>query len=173
MKSIYVKSLVIGTSLALGLFALPALSQVSSTGGPVMIGSDRFTADQKARTQTLTGRVQIQQGDSRLQADNVVITYSPGVNNEGNGDVQTIEAKGNVYYVTPKQTIKGDVALYTAVDDKMVISGTVVLTQDKNVMQGNKLTMNIKEETSQMEALPASETKGRVRAVFYPKSENR
>lgn len=163
-------ALVLGLGLVAGLGGV-ALAQVSSKGGPVMIGSDKFTADQNNLTQYLDGRVQISQTDSRLQADNVKIIHAPGEGGSGFGEVVTIEAKGNVFYVTPQETVKGDMAVYTASTDTMVITGDVILTQGKNVMTGNRLVIEIKAEKTTMDAQQSSISKGRVRGVFYPKDE--
>lgn len=155
------------------LLAVGASAQVSSKGGPVMIGSDKFSADQKSHTQFLEGRVQITQNDSRLQADKVKIIHGPSEDGEGFGAIETIEATGNVHYVTPEETVTGDTALYTASSDALVITGDVILTQGKNVMQGSRLVIQIEKEITTMDGVASSATKGRVRGVFYPKEDKK
>jgi len=97
--------LFMGLMTLLVLILSPSLSmaQVSAKGGPVMIGSDTYSMDQKSLTQTFVGRVQIQQADSRLQADQITITHLKSAGGNGMGEVSLIEARGNVYYVTPKR----------------------------------------------------------------------
>jgi lipopolysaccharide export system protein LptA len=119
---------------------------------------------------TIFGRAR---SDSRLQADNVKIIHSPAQGGSGFGEVITIEARGNVYYVTPQETVKGDMAVYTASTDTMIISGEVILKQGLNVLTGNRLTIQVGAEKTTMDATPGTSTKGRVRGVFYPKSEKR
>jgi lipopolysaccharide export system protein LptA len=53
----------------------------------------------------------------------------------------------------------------------MVITGDVILTQGKNVLRGNRLTIEIKSEKYTMDAQPVADTNGRVRGVFYPKDD--
>jgi lipopolysaccharide export system protein LptA len=164
--------------MGLGIFLLAlcptmTLAQVSAKGGPVMIGSDTYSMDQKALTQTFVGRVQIQQTDSRLQADQITITHLKSAGGNGMGEVSLIEARGNVYYVTPQESIRGDMAVYTASSDTMVITGEVILSQGQNVMEGNRLTVEVKAEKTTMDANASTRTRGRVRGVFYPKDEKR
>ena len=74
-----------------------------------------------------------------------------------------IEASGNVYFVTPDQTIRGDRAVYTFATDEVVVTGDVILTQGKNVLTGNRLVYNVRTESARMEG-----GNGRVQGVFYP-----
>lgn len=145
-------------------------AQVAQEGGPVMVGGDSWHADENALTQVWDGRVEVVQADSRLRADHVVITHAPGGEgeNKGWGEVVKIEASGNVYYVTPENTVKGNTAVYTKAEDTMVISGDVVLKQGKNVMTGTRLVAAIGAGTTTMDAAPGSTNNGRVRAVLYP-----
>ncbi|ESQ75839.1 LptA/OstA family protein [Asticcacaulis sp. AC402] len=148
----------------------PAIAQVAQEGGPVMVGGDSWHADENALTQTWEGRVEVVQSNSRLRADHVVISHASGGEgeNKGWGEVTRIEATGNVYYVTPENTVKGNTAVYTKSDDTMVISGDVVLKQGKNVMSGTRLVAAIGAGTTTMDAAPGSTNKGRVKAVLYP-----
>lgn len=149
-------------------------AQVAQEGGPVMVGGDNWRADQNALTQSWDGRVEIIQADSRLRADHVVISHAPGGEgeNSGWGEVIRIEATGNIYYVTPETTVKGDSAVYTKSSDTMVISGDVVLQQGNNVMTGTRLVAEVGAGRTTMDAAPNSIGKGRVRAVLYPDEED-
>ena len=158
-------------STAVGLCLSGAASaQVSSQGGPIMYGSDHYAADQNAHTQTLDGRVEIQQNDARLRADHIVITHAPGPNGStGFGEIITIDATGNVYYVTPTEAMRGDKAVYTKATDTMVVTGDVILQQNnKDVMTGNRLVDQVKAGTTTFDADPTTAGPGRVKGVFYP-----
>ena len=165
----------LGGSLAvLAVMAAAAIApqltqaQVSSEGGPIMVGSDTASMNQADHTQTLDGRVEIIQQDARLRADHVVMTYLPGETENSFGPISTIVATGNIYYVRPDSTVKGDKAVYTKSDDTMVVTGDVVLTQDKNVMTGNKLVSQVGKHITTLDANPVNGNPGRVHAVFYP-----
>ena len=119
--------LTVVAALALA-FAGSAMAQISGKGGPIQVGSDQWHAEQDIHTQFLDGRVEIVQDDARLRADHVKIVHAgtPGDENSW-GDVVTMEATGNVYYVAADKTVKGDNAVYTKATDTMVVSGDVVV----------------------------------------------
>src|SRR3569623_1281098 len=92
--------------------ASPSGAQVSNQGGPVQVGADQVHSDQNTHTMYLDGRVEMMQDNARLRSDHAKIAYA-----EGSGDIQHMEADGNIYYVTTdaqgQQTIiKGDHAVY-------------------------------------------------------------
>ena len=143
----------------LSLAALPTMGDAQSfqAGQPIMWG-----ADEVARTPTtlsLRGRAELTQGDSRIRADRVEGTIT-------GGDLTRVEATGNVYFVTPEQTIRGDRAVYTPANDTIVLTGDVILTQGENVMTGASLTYNTRTEAARMDG----GSNGRVQGVFYPGS---
>ncbi len=157
--------------LALAL-AGSASAQISTQGGPVMVGADTLHADSNSHTLYYDGRVEVTQADSRLRADHIVVVQSGTTRNgsQGWGDVISITATGNVYYVTPDETAKGDNAVYTKADDTMVITGDVILQQNQNVMTGTRLVAEIGAGQTHFDAAPGSKTNGRVKGVFYPDS---
>ena len=162
-------ALSLGLGLGLGL-AGTASAQVAAEGGPYMISADAWHADGTAHVQYYDGRVQIIQNTSRLQAEHIKVTHASTTASgaDGWGDVLTIEATGNVYYVTPNEKMKGDTAVYTKSADTMVITGDVVLQQGQNVMTGDRLTTTVSTGTSTFDA-PHT---GRVKAVIYPDSKS-
>ena len=158
------KQTVVTALIAAGIIATGgAQAQVSSEGGPVMVGGDSMHMDELAHTQTLVGRVEIIQDNARLRADKVVITRQAGPNARGFGEVVIFVATGNVYYVTPDSTMKGDQAVYTKATDDMVLTGDVILTQNQNVTTGTRLVYNLTQKTTTFDA-----GTGRVKAIIYP-----
>lgn len=146
-------------AIALGLAALPTIGDAQSlqSGQPIEYG-----ADDVAYTPTglsMRGRAELTQGQNRFRADRVEATIS-------DGDLNRLEATGNVYFVTPEQTIRGDRAVFTPANDTIVLTGDVILTQGQNVMTGGRLTYNTRTESAQMDG-PSG---GRVRGVFYPQN---
>ncbi len=154
----------LAVAAALGLVAMAASAQVSGGKGPISVGADLQTMDEKSHVATLTGRVELIQDGARLRADNAKITFEPGPNGSGFGPIQLIEATGNVYYVTQDSTMKGDKAVYTKSTDQMVLTGDVILTQKQNVFTGNRLVYGVTDKTTTFDA----PTSGRVKAVIYP-----
>lgn len=158
---------VVAALIAAGMVAAAGLgyarAQVSGENGPVMVGGDSMHMDELAHTQTITGRVEVMQDDARLRADKVVITRQPGPNGKGFGEVISIVASGNVYYVTPDSTMKGEQAVYTKATDEMVLTGDVILTQNQNVTTGTRLVYDLTQKTTAFDA-----GTGRVKAIIYP-----
>ena len=63
-------------------------------GQPITIRSNELQADTKNRTATFIGKVVAKQGDITIFADRLVVRYA-----EQGGDVETVEAIGNVRIV--------------------------------------------------------------------------
>lgn len=147
---------------ALALVALPTMGDAQTAprmgDGAVSYGADAGEAT--PNTLSLRGRAEVIQGQNRLRAD--VISGS-GVDS----GVERIEASGNVYFVTPDQTIRGDRAVYTPADNLVVVTGDVIVTQGQNVMTGGRLTYNTETQAVTM-AGGATSNGGRIRGVFYP-----
>lgn len=149
-------TMIAGAALLLAL-AAPATSGAQSADAskqPVQYGADggEYTPNGFA----LRGRAELTQGGNRLRADAIT-----GVT--ANSDLSRVEAVGNVYFVTPDQSMRGDRAVYTLGNGEVVVTGDVILTQGKNVLTGNRLVYNVRTETARMEG-----GNGRVQGVFYP-----
>lgn len=150
-------------AIALTVLALPAIGgaqtspQPRTGDGAVSYGADggEYTPEGFA----LRGRAEVIQGQNRLRAD-AINGFVTG------GDLRRVEATGNVYFVTPDQTIRGDHAVYTLAANEVVVTGDVILTQGQNVLTGGRLVYNTRTEAARMEG--ASSNGGRIRGVFYP-----
>lgn len=163
-------SLVVCVGLGLGT----AQAQIAPGGGPIDIGADDLKVDNNARTQVWSGNVEALQGTNRLRADRVVVYHGRGGGQAAGGaapdaamgDIEKLEARGNVYFVSPTQVVRGDTAVYTQASDTLVVTGDVVLTQGQNVLKGSRLVVHVGAGTATMDEGP-----GRVRGVFYPDSK--
>jgi lipopolysaccharide export system protein LptA len=139
------------------LLAIPASGEAQTAptlgggGQAVSFGADggEYTSSGFA----LRGRAEVVQGQNRLRAD--------AINGIG-ADVWS----GNVYFVTPDQTIRGDRAVYTLANNEVVVTGDVILTQGQNVLTGGRLVYNTETESARMEG----SSNGRIRGVFYPEN---
>ena len=156
--------LLTAAALGLGLLALPTVGDAQSTGGqatgarsnaPVSYGAD--SGEYTATGLSLRGRAEIIQGDNRIRANRI-----DGVLSGGN--LVSVDASGEVYFVTPNQTIRGDRASYTLSTEIVVVTGDVILTQGENVLTGSRLTYNVQTGAARIEGGSG----GRVRGVFHP-----
>jgi len=148
--------------LALALLALPTMGDAQTAPVAAGSGAVSYGADSGEYTPAgfaLRGRAEVVQGQNRLRADTI-----NGI--VADGDLRRVEASGNVYFVTPDQTIRGDRAVYTLASDEVVMSGDVILTQGQNILTGGRLVYNTRTETAQMEGA----SNGRIRGVFYPEN---
>ena len=152
------KTRILTLAAALTLVFLPTIGDAqtrpNSSDQPISFGAD--AGEYVGDTVTLRGRAELIQGDNRLRADTVT-----GLNQTGES---RIEASGNVYFVTPAQTIRGDRAIYTTADDTIIVTGDVILTQGQNVLTGSRLVYNVRTQSARIEAAG----QGRIRGVFYP-----
>ena len=145
-------------AIALALAALPTIGDAQSFQGGQPIMWSAVTVEYVGDTLTLRGPAELVQGDNRFRADQIA-----GFSQSGDS---RLEATGNVYFVTPDQTIRGDRATYDTASGVIVVTGDVILTQGENVMTGGRLTYNIRTEAARIEGGSAD----RVQGVFYPES---
>ena len=148
--------------LALALPLGGALAQQIAFGGmrgdtsaPVEITADALTVDQSTGQATFSGNVVIGQGDMRLSAGQVLVEYGAT-----NSDISVLRASGGVTLVSANEAAEARDAVYTLAASTVVLTGDVLLTQGKNVMAGESLTVNLTTGTGTMA--------GRVRTVLQP-----
>lgn len=146
--------------------ALPGVGGAQVGGAdsdaPVAWGGDLFEYTPDGFT--LTGRAEMTQGGNRLRAGRITFVTS-------DGDLTRAEAGGDVYFVTPEQTMRGDRAVYDLGTDVVTVTGDVILTQGQNVVTGGRLVYNVRTETARMEGAPTDQGP-RVRGVFYPEGQD-
>jgi lipopolysaccharide export system protein LptA len=160
--------------LALGS-AHSARAQLSpSSKAPVDVTADQLEVQNPKCLAIWSGDAEALQDTSRLRA-NVINIYNkalparPGEQaGQSCGQLDRMEADGQVYYVTPTQVVKGDHAVYAADSKTITVTGDVVVSQGCNVSAGTRLVIN----TDTGQANMASDVTGRghagrVRAVLY------
>ena len=161
----FVAMLAAALLFALALAAGTASAQQIAFGGiqgdstaPVEITADTLTVDQSTGIATFSGNVLIGQGDMRLSAGQVLVEYG-----ETNSDISELRASGGVTLVSATEAAEAREAVYTLGTSTVVLTGDVLLTQGKNVMAGQSLTVNLTTGTGTMA--------GRVRTVLQPRSK--
>ncbi len=166
-------------SIAAGVVALSAMgiseasAQLSEGGGPVSYSADNLEYFDGDRRLVLTGDVDIVQNDARLRADRITLYFSQssgggdgGGQGLGSGDIQRMIAEGEVYYVRPAQSARGDRAVYEVAEDAVTFSGNVVVASEENVIRGQTLVLQIGSRRTTIRP----ETGQRVRGVFVPRN---
>jgi len=122
---------VLAASAVVLSLAAPASAQLSQNGGPIAYSADNLEYVDGQRQLVLTGNVEVAQDTSTLRADKLILFFGksakpdPAAGGFGAGDIERIVATGDVYYVRPEQTARGDQAVYEmktdSVDRKSVV----------------------------------------------------
>jgi lipopolysaccharide export system protein LptA len=174
-----------GLGVALTLLAAPAAvrAQVSQhdTSLPIEITADQLEVAQQEQLATFTGNVDAVQGEMVLSADQLRVFYYGDGQDEArpagsSGSIRRIEAEGNVFLSSPRETAQGKVGVYDVASNQLTLEGAVVLTQDENVVRGERLEIDLVSGRSRMLAAVAAsegaEPAQRVRAIFTPEQAN-
>ncbi len=160
---------VLAAALAIGA---GAGAQISSDGGPIYIDSERTESFENERKVVLIGNVEIQQGTARLRSNTVTINFAPrragGASGiaSGFGEVETMTAEGEVFYITPELKAKSDQAVYDRVSDTITMTGNVALMRERDVAEGETLKMEITNRRTTLDG-----GTGRARMVIEPSGE--
>jgi len=147
-------------------FALPTLSQTSlSVGGfssnpdePIEMTADKLTISQTDGSARFDGNVVIAQGNIKIIASLVVVTYLES------GGIARLSASGGVTVVTQTESAEAKSADYDLSSHSLVLSGDVLLTQGQSAISAD--TMNINLTTG------AAIIEGRVRTVLSSEKNN-
>ena len=98
--------------------------------------------------------------------------------------IERIDSSGNVIFTNPTDTAKGDFSVYDVAKQTLDLTGTVILTRDKNILKGTHMTYYLDTGRSVLTAgdttvansvagaaAPASGN-GRVHGLFVPQTSN-
>ena len=132
------------------------------SGQPIVIKSNELQADTKNRTATFIGRVVAKQADITIHADKLVVRYA-----EQGGDVEKVEAFGNVRIVQENRIGTSQYAVYYNKEGKITLSGSPKVVQGKDAISGREITYYVNEEKS----IVTGTQERRVEAVIYPKGK--
>jgi lipopolysaccharide export system protein LptA len=114
--------------IALAL-AAPVHAQTSSalggldTSGPIDVSAASGTLASRDRRATLTGAVKVTQGNLRLDADRLTITYTTDAGTQ----IQRLDASGGVVVTAPTETARSQFAIYDLNRRVITMLGGVVL----------------------------------------------
>lgn len=157
------RHVMIALLLAAGLLAGPADAQNLAFGGiradtsaPVEVAADSLSVDQGDGSAVFSGNVVIGQGEMRLSADRVTVVYGEG----GQSRIRSLRAEGNVTLVSGADAAEAGEAIYDVESGRVTLSGEVVLAQGRNVLTGDRMTVDLASGTAQID--------GRVRSVLQP-----
>jgi lipopolysaccharide export system protein LptA len=128
---------------------------------PITVKSNELAADNKGKTAVFTGKVVAKQGDVTIFCDRMTVFYG-----NTQGDVDKIEADGNVRIVQENRTGLSSHALYDSKQGKITLTGgNPKVMQGADTVTGEVITYFIDDERSNVSG-------GRVEAVIHPKPKN-
>ena len=148
------------------------VTSADQTPQPMVIKANSLVVDDTNKIVTFSGQVNAQRQDFTIDCDKMIVHYqgsdaktsgtSPGFK------VVKIIAEGNVR-ITRKA---GGEALakhaeYYEGDDKVVLTGQPMVKQGQDFVQGDRITIFLKENRSVVEGSPQK----KVKAVIYPKKK--
>ena len=145
-------------STVCGAFAVSAQTALSLDGfqsdpeASVEILADRLTVSQTNGAARFEGNVVIAQGDMRLSADMVDVTYLEA------GGIGYLSASGSVLLVSPTESAQADSADYDLSGRELRMRGAVLLNQGPVSLSADLLTIDLDTGGAVME--------GRVRTVL-------
>ena len=118
------------TSLSLGGFS-------SNPDAPIEMTADKLTISQTDSSARFEGNVMISQKNIKIMAQLVVVTYLDS------GDINQLSANGGVTVVTQTESAEAKTADYDLGSQKLVLRGDVLLTQGKNAISSDAMTIDL------------------------------
>ena len=132
---------------------------------PITIKSNELTADNRGKTAVFTGKVVARQGDVTIYSDRLVVNYG-----EKKGDVDKVEASGNVRIVQLNRTGYASEAVYERRYGRITLTGTPLpkVVQGMDSVSGKVITYFVDDEKSIVTG--GGDPQSRVEAVIHPSS---
>ncbi|MGD0274906.1 MAG: LptA/OstA family protein [Syntrophales bacterium] len=147
--------------------------------GPIQIVSDRLEAFQDEKKVVFSGHTVATQTDKVIKADKITLFYrkdskestprktAESSNVYSSGELERIEATGNVIITQGVRIVTGDEAVFFQDAQKIVMTGNAMLKEDKNIIRGERVLVYLNENRGVVE----SGGKKQVTATIYPKDE--
>jgi lipopolysaccharide export system protein LptA len=150
---------------------------------PVKIDAATLEVRDKDKVATFGGNVHLVQGDTTLRCTTLVVFYDQGgggtaapntmkaatpVGPGGNQSIKRLEAKGGVIVTQKDQTATGDNGVFDMKSNTVTLIGKVVISQGPQVIEGDRLVVNLTTGVSRVECDSNPGKQCRVRALLHP-----
>jgi lipopolysaccharide export system protein LptA len=147
---------------------------------PIQIEAASLEMRDKKKEATFAGNVKVVQGDTTMTSKTLVVFYESGGGDKpaapqpaakgaksapmqsaqpgpgGSSSIKRLEARGNVVVTQKEQVVTGETAVFDTRTNLITMLGgggsQVVLTQCKNVMRGDRLTVDMTTGVSRVES---------------------
>jgi lipopolysaccharide export system protein LptA len=116
-----------------------------NSNAPVDVTADRIEVQDRADRAIFAGNVHATQAELTLDTQRLTVAYSNAPQNGGGTGVQIrrLDAAGGVVVHSPSETAKGDFGIYDLDHKLITVIGNVQLTRGPNVVNGQRLVINI------------------------------
>jgi len=177
----------LGTSLSLAQTEQPSAFQGFSRNrkDPVNIEANYLEVRDKDKVAVFKGNVVVVQGDTTMRCKELEVHYEgsalgtdprqkvPATKGQQKSEsaqrIKRLIAIGGVIVIAKDQKAVGDKGTFEMATNIVILDGNVVVTQGQNVMNGDKLTVNLTAGTSKLDGVKQQGTQ-RVKGVFVPSS---
>lgn len=141
---------------------------------PVSVVADKLTVDQAKNHAIFSGRVQLQQQETRLDTSVLRINFAETTSSTGTvtQEVRSMDALGQVRVTAPFGTATGKTGRYDLKTADLALNGDVVLVREKNTLKGQSLLMNVNTGVARLTNNKGGTKGGRVRGTFVPENRN-
>lgn len=141
---------------------------------PIEIVSNRLDAYSEKRLVVFSGNAIATQGDKIIKSDRIMLYYKKdsreadriGAGRAG-GDIEKIEAKGNVTVTQGERIVTGDDAVFYQEMQKIVVTGNAAMREGRNVIRGEKIVVLFNENRGIVESGGSK----KVKATIYPEDK--
>jgi lipopolysaccharide export system protein LptA len=176
------------SALLVVVMIYPAQAKGGRTGGilpgasakdPLNIDAGKLDYFDKEQKLVYSGSVIVVNGPSTLKASKLTIYLNnKGSAGQGASDAQAssdkvkhIDAEGPVTMVSKDQIGTGDHGSYDRAENKVYLTGNVVLTQGESVTKGDRLVYDVTTGQAVVQAAGGGQSSGRVHSIFTPKEK--
>jgi lipopolysaccharide export system protein LptA len=144
---------------------------------PVQIEAASLEVRDKEKMATFSGNVVVTQGDTTMKCKTLIVHYDTDSKSSGgmktaqpgpggNSSIKKLEALGGVFVTQKDQTATGDKGLFDMKSNSITLSGNVLITQNQNVLKGERLVVDMTTGAARVEG-------GRVTGVFVPSNADK
>ena len=140
---------------------------------PMEITSDSMEVFKDKKLVVFSGKAKVMQGNSVLKSDKLFLYYKTESDNKSKigiiktdkiGELERIEAKGNVYLNQEDRIATGDEAIYYRDSNKVIMIGNATLKDGKNFIKGDRVIVFLNENRGIVEG----NTQKQAKAIIYP-----
>lgn len=139
--------------------------------------TERMEYHPNARQAKAVGNAKVVRGQDTLSANTITATFKDkGASAStsapaGTGNLDRLDAEGNVVIVTPSETLRGQKGVYRADTNTAELTGNVKIERGPNILEGERAEVNLTTNVSKMFGSTSGD--GRVRGLFFPGSEKK